>query len=100
MELRQTAAESAPQLVTPGDFGALRVVVEGDRPAALRSLRQVGVTGDTEHVWIPVCLLRALAGDAVTAEWEASLEAMLAYASSRGWYDEKQAAVRAHIVYQ
>jgi hypothetical protein len=99
MELRQSAVRAAPELVAPEDFTALNVVVDGDRDEVLRRLGRVGVTGDGEHVWIPVELLRTLAGCAVNSDWEASLTGMIAYALSRGWYDERREAVRAHLEY-
>ncbi|GGJ35185.1 hypothetical protein [Streptomyces brasiliensis] len=99
MELRQSAVRAAPELVAPEDFTALKVVVDGDRDEALRRLGRAGVTGDGEHVWIPAELLRTLAGRAVDSDWEASLSGMIAYALSRGWYDERRGAVRAHLEY-
>jgi tryptophanase len=100
MELRQSALRAAPELVAPEDFTTLKVVVDGDRDEALRRLREAGVTGDAEHVWIPVDLLRSLAGGAVNPAWEASMSGMVAYALARSWYDEQEAAVRAHIEYR
>ncbi|MFF3871935.1 hypothetical protein [Streptomyces sp. NPDC001978] len=99
MELRQSDVRAAPELVAPEDFTALKVVVDGDRDEALRRLSRAGVTGDAEHVWIPAGLLRTLAGGAVNPDWEASMSRMIAYALSRGWYDERRAAVRAHLEY-
>lgn len=97
MELRQSAVRTGPELVAAADFTTLKAVVEGDRDEALDRLRRVGVTTDAEHVWIPVGLLRTLAGSGADPGWESSLSGMLAYAEARGWYDERREAVRAHL---
>jgi hypothetical protein len=100
MELRQSALRATPELVAPEDFTALKVVVDGDRDEALHRLRRAGVTGDAEYAWIPVGLLRSLAGGAVNPTWETSMSAMITYALAHGWYDGQRAAVRAHIKYR
>lgn len=58
------------------------------------SVRAVG-----QHAFVDRAMLLALAGDrAGDAGWVAELDAMLAYAASRGWVDAS-GATRAHVEY-
>lgn len=49
-----------------------------------------------EHAWIAPETLAELAGRGGDDEWRRNLAGMLAYAASKGWYDEA-GRVRAHI---
>jgi hypothetical protein len=84
-----------PALAEPGDFQAFSVTaVRG------ASLAEAGrAEGDT-HVFVDPAVLRALPGARPDdAEWSASLDAMLAYAASKGWTDDA-GHVRAHVAWQ
>lgn len=60
------------------------------------ALRAAGIgRAEDGHAWIEPAALRQLAGGERDPEWEAGLEAMLAYAAGRGW--TRDGAVRAHV---
>lgn len=50
-----------------------------------------------EHAWIAVDALRRMAAGRTGPGWDADFDAMLAYASNKGWLDETGATVRAHV---
>jgi hypothetical protein len=65
-----------------------------DDPDNFRAF-QVTVTVP-EHVYVPVDVLLALAGErAQDASWRSDFDAMLAYADGHGWL--RDGAVRAHV---
>lgn len=53
---------------------------------------------DGEHVWLDIAVARAagldVAGD---PDWGERYDAMIAYATSKGWTDETGTHVRAHV---
>jgi hypothetical protein len=87
-------ADGEARLLDPDDFGSLKAIASGSV-----SLAAGGpiARADEQHVWVRIESLRELAGPAATPEWDERFEAMLEFARSRGWVDEKLAAVRAHI---
>jgi len=90
------------KLVDPTDFAHFRVVVltsAGRTTGLAEALKDLGGI-DTEvedHAFITPHGLRTLAGGlADDPHWNASLDGMIAYASSKGWTTE-DGAIRAHI---
>ncbi|WP_419918073.1 hypothetical protein [Candidatus Poriferisocius sp.] len=80
------------------NFGEFHVVMDGDEAAAVAALDgRAGPSQRDNHLWIDIALVRELAGDAAGTEWEARFEAMLAYAATKGWIDEPNDRVEAHI---
>lgn len=54
----------------------------------------VGLVGDG-HVWIDIDFLRHFRNG--TREWDHQFDAMIAYATERGWVDADGTRVRAHL---
>jgi hypothetical protein len=52
---------------------------------------------DGEHAWIAVDAVRRMAAGRTGPTWDADFEAMLEYASSKGWIDDTGATIRAHV---
>jgi hypothetical protein len=52
-----------------------------------------------EHAWIAIDAVRRMAAGRTGSTWDADFDAMLAYASTKGWVDDTGAAVRAHVEY-
>jgi hypothetical protein len=88
---------AAARLVEPDDFGAFKLVLLDNGPSAGARLAEAGIPMLEEHAWVPLDLVRELAGDAASAEWEGSFAAMVEFARGRGWLDEELAAIRAHV---
>jgi hypothetical protein len=93
IDARQSPAEI--RLNEPGELRSLKaVVVCSERgiewPAA--------VARHDEHVWIRIDALRRLAAEAgVGPDWQSDFDAVLEFAGSRGWVDEEEQVVRAHV---
>jgi hypothetical protein len=84
--------DSPPALADPDDFQAFSVEAA---PGA--DLSTLGRADGETHVFIAPAALRGLPGARPDdAAWAASLDAMLAYAQSKGWTDEA-GHVRAHV---
>ena len=84
-----------PTLAEPDDFKAFSVTAA---PGA--ALDRLGRADGDTHVFVDPAVLRALPGARPDdAEWSASLDAMLAYAASKGWTDDA-GHVRAHVAWQ
>lgn len=53
---------------------------------------------DGEHVWLDIAVARAAGIDASgEAGWGEQYDAMIGYATSKGWTDESGTHVRAHV---
>lgn len=76
---------------------ALDVRADGATPtqvaAALASARLGTLDGD--HAWLSIAALKS-AGSGRGAEWDRDFDAMISYASSRGWTSD-EGTVRAHL---
>jgi hypothetical protein len=91
------AAPPRVTLLDAGVFTAFDAVIEGGAPEP-GALAAAGLPrSGPGHVWVPIALLRELAGDARTPAWDEQLDAMVAYAAGKGWLDEDLGAVRAHV---
>jgi len=92
-------ASGLPALEHAADFTALRLT--GTAPASLEARATLAAAGielsdDLTHGHIEPAAFPRLAGSlAHGAEWQQGLEAMLAYATRKGWTDET-GRVRAH----
>ncbi|NSX05499.1 flavin reductase family protein [Cupriavidus gilardii] len=81
----------------PADFKRLDVVVDPQPPERLaHAIARIGRREDEAHVRLSPSVLRFLSGHAGEPEWEAGFSAMLGYAASHGWVDER-GDVRAHL---
>lgn len=93
----ELSTDAPPRLTDAERLDRLHATCPCD-PSAARydDLCRPGPDGD--HVWIDVARLRALGlaqvGDPSYGE---QFEAMIAYATKKGWLDESGACVRAHI---
>jgi hypothetical protein len=53
---------------------------------------------DDEHVWIDIAAARAAGAEASDdGAWPARYDGMIAYATSKGWTDDADTHVRAHV---
>jgi hypothetical protein len=85
------------RLLNADDLSGFVVVLEGGEDPAPEALAAGGVLGFGDHAWVRTDALRRLAGAVATPEWEEGFAAMLDYARGRGWVDDEQGAVRAHV---
>jgi hypothetical protein len=98
-------------VLVSGDGGSVRATVEDalnlkqlhaevrgvDDQAAAEALRTAGLgTIHGDHVWLDAEALKA-AGDG-SSGWTVDFYAMLAYAKTRGWTNDDQSLVRAHVI--
>lgn len=95
-----SAVESAPiQLLDPENFREFSVILSGSEPieALNDRIQSIGRLEDEGHLFVDKSALVALAGSLGTsAAWLENLEAMTAFAESKGWTDAS-GAIRAHI---
>ena len=73
----------APQGASTEDLAALL----GER---------TGVAG-SEHLWIAAAAIRCWVGDRADESWEAGFDAMLDYARSKDWTNDRGSHIRAHV---
>ncbi|TCZ65543.1 hypothetical protein [Roseicella aquatilis] len=85
------------RLDAPDDLKAFKLVV-ADGLAGEDLADALGPTGqlDGEHVWVSPDWLRQASGRTGDAAWTGSFEAMLAYATKKGWVNAA-GAIRGHI---
>lgn len=85
-------------LESPDVFDAFSV--RAGEASATRIAAAFGPTaradGD-DHVWVPIERLHALGATHGGPDWRAGCDGMLAYAATKGWVDEAQGLVRAHV---
>jgi len=55
---------------------------------------------DGDHAWITVDSLRRMAAGRVGPGWDEDFDAMLAFASSKGWVDPGGGAIQAHVEWE
>ena len=85
------------RLVDAEDLTSFVVVLEGGWDPSPEALAAGGVLGFGDHAWVRTDALRRLAGPIATPEWEDAFAAMLEYARTRGWVDDRHGAVRGHV---
>ncbi len=76
-------------------FNLLARYSEGDLDSVGAALADAGRVGDG-HAWIDEAWLRTAAGPR-DAAWKSDFDKMVAFAKSKGWYDEPTRSIRAHI---
>lgn len=74
---------------------AVSVRGQGDVGPALGTLGSGDADG--QHFWLDIAALRQAAAPAGNAEWGAQFDAMIAYASRKGWVDASGTRVRVHL---
>jgi hypothetical protein len=96
MEIRIDRS-GAPTLDGADDFNSLRVVCTGPTPADVPADSGIELTSDCTHAYIDAGTIPRLAGaTADRREWQEAYQRMVAYASSKGWSDER-GRIRAHV---
>lgn len=87
-------------LAEPDDFTRFSIEVTGQSADGLADLVHDAGLGrvqeDGTHVVVDPVALRALAGSAVSDQWDEGFAAMVAYAASKGWV-EADGGILAHI---
>lgn len=75
--------------------------LHADSPGALADMMTGSLCrfdDDGEHVWLDIAVARAAGTEASDdAGWPAKYDAMIAYATSKGWTDGAGTHVRAHV---
>ena len=90
-------ADASVQLVEVDDLQRLHVEVEGHVVIG-GALGSFGAL-EGDHAWLSIAALRAAAhAQGAAAGWDADFDAMVEYASSKGWLSPDGTDVRAHVV--
>jgi hypothetical protein len=76
------------------EAGAGVTAVELGRSPALAAVGQLDTDG--QHVWLDPARLKELAAPDGDAEWAAGFDAMVSYATAKGWTDD-HGRLRAHV---
>ena len=112
MELKIDLDGGTVDLVRPEELQGFAVLVEGamggdtddqERSAALLRLgevlnaKDVGRLGGNGDAFIRPEALRTLAAGRVGEGWEDQFAGMCAYAASKGWIDESDGTIQAHV---
>ncbi|MBI2168912.1 MAG: hypothetical protein HYU28_05350 [Actinobacteria bacterium] len=93
-----TIEGDAVRLDEPEDFNGFKVVVEqGTENQVMQALAHVGRMVDRDTAFIRVDAVRAMAEGRVGDGWDYGFDAMVAYASSKGWMSDDQSEIQAHI---
>lgn len=80
-------------------FNKLDVLVDPQPLARLdQSIARIGSRDGEGHVRLAPSVLRFLASDAGSVEWDTKFDTMISYAGSKGWLDT-HGRVRAHLTY-
>ncbi len=91
------------------DVGVDPPTVRLDNPEDVRSFRAIFANGPRrpdlstvadfrheEFLWIPATLVEELAAGHVAPGWDDEFDAMIRFAESKGWYDDRGRRIRAH----
>jgi hypothetical protein len=93
----ELSAQHAPKLLEPGRVDRLHAICHGD-PKEMRYDDFVEEGPDWDHVWVDIALLRANALAQVDDPgFPAQFDAMIAYATKKGWLNVLGTRVRAHL---
>jgi hypothetical protein len=92
----------AVSLEEPENCKQFHVVVAGvgDDALVASALEGAGVghaSPNAGHVYVTIDAVRSMAEPRVGESWAGDFEAMLGYASSKGWLDDSGSAIEAHI---
>ncbi len=100
IDIDLTGAAAAIELVTPEDCKTFHVAARGGSPEVLAAaLVEAGVgrllpSGDA---MIDTQAIGALAAARAPAGWDDNFTTMLEYAKSKGWLDDTDGSVQAHV---
>lgn len=91
-------ADASVTLDDPDTFSAFAVEA-GTQPVAqiVAALGEDAKAGEDEHIWIAISRLHELGAIHGGEGWRAGCDAMIQFATSKGWVDEASAFVRAHV---
>jgi len=98
-----TPARPAVSLEEPDDCTRFHLAVVGGRDigrvfGALVDAAAGRLEGD--HALITIDSVRRMAAGRVGDDWDARFDAMLDYARTKGWIDETNNAIQAHVEYE
>lgn len=78
-------------------FNKLDVLIDPQPPERVdQAIARIGARAGEQHVWLSPSVLRFLSGHAGEPAWESSFQAMVDFATSKGWTNE-HGQLRAHI---
>lgn len=90
--------DGAVALTDPDVFTTFHVKVPSGSDLAVAATHLGTEPTDVEdHLWVPVGLVREMAGG--SDEWNLEFDAMLGYAASKGWLSEDGSQILAHVEY-
>jgi hypothetical protein len=84
------------------DLKRFSVVVVGeatDRELE-RALAPLARLASSTHAWVSIDRLRVASGRGEDHAWCQAFDAVVEYATSKGWVDETGSAIRAHLVHE
>jgi len=98
-----TPARPVVSLEEPDDCTRFHLAVVGGRDIG----RVFGALVDAaagrledDHAMITIDAVRRMAAGRVADDWDVRLDAMLDYARTKGWIDETNNAIQAHVEYE
>ncbi|MEW6476405.1 MAG: hypothetical protein AB1679_29435 [Actinomycetota bacterium] len=100
IDIDLTGDHAAIELVEPEDCKRFHVAVRGGDPEALGAAlpaHDVGRLLPSGDALIDIGAVRRLAAGRVPEGWDADFAAMVEYAKSKGWLDERGEAIQAHV---
>lgn len=99
IDIDLSAGTPTVQLVEPEDCKRFHVAVRGGDLEALGAAlpaQYVGRLLPSGDALIEIDAVRRLAAGQVPDGWDADFDAMVGYAKSKGWLDERGEAIQAH----
>ncbi len=100
MQVDLSTTPPVVSLEEPDDTARFHVSVQGGTDHGLAYGALVDAAAgrlDGDDAWISVDAVRRMATGRVDEAWDGALDAMLAYARGKGWFDEAGHAIRAHV---
>ena len=68
-----------------------------DLPALLQRTGAGRLDPDGQHVHVPITTVRQLAEGRTSSGWDDDFAAMISFARTKGWVDDRAATVRGHL---
>ena len=87
----------AAELLDPNTFTSFDVAAPGLDMAAAVSALGADPCDEARHMFVPIDLVRSLAGD-VGETWNEQFSAMLDYAAKNGWISDAGTHIKTHVV--
>jgi hypothetical protein len=90
-------------LEEPDDCARFHLAVVGGRDVGLVFGALVDAAAgrlDGDHALITIDSVRRMAAGRVGGDWDERFEGMLAYARTKGWIDDTNNAIQAHVEYE